>query len=119
MKKVVLVLTSVAAVLVLAAVILFIVVDADDFRGFIETRAEESLGRDVRLGKISLSIVPVFGFQVDDVVVAARPGEGEGDLLSVRSLRIGAKLMPLLRKRLRAGPNSTLKRRRHRTRRRR
>jgi AsmA protein len=99
-KKIVLVLASVVAVLVLAAVILFIVVDADDFRGFIETRAEESLGRDVRLGKISLSIVPVFGFQVEDVVVAARPGEGEGDLLSVRSLRIGAKLMPLLKKRL-------------------
>ena len=100
MKKTVLVLASVVAVFVLAAVILFIVVDADDFRGFIETRAEETLGRDVQLGKMSLSIVPVFGFQIDDVAVAARPGEGEGDLLSVRSLRIGAKLMPLLKKRL-------------------
>ena len=100
MKKIVLVLASVVAVFVLVAVILFIVVDADDFRGFIETRAEETLGRDVRLGKMSLSIVPIFGFQVDDVSVAARPGEGEGDLLSVRSLVIGAKLMPLLKKRL-------------------
>ena len=100
MKKIVLVLASLVAVFVLTAVILFIVVDADDFRGFIEDRAEETLERDVRLGKMSLSIVPVFGFQIDDVTVAARPGEGEGDLLSVRSLRIGAKLMPLLEKRL-------------------
>jgi len=100
MKKIVLVLASVVAVFVLTAVILFIVVDADDFRGFIENKTEETLGRDVRLGKMSLSIVPVFGFQIDDVAVAARPGEGEGDLLSVRSLRIGAKLMPLLEKRL-------------------
>ena len=100
MKKIVLVLASLVAVFVLTAVILFIVVDADDFRGFIEDRAEETLERDVRLGKMSLSIVPVFGFQIDDVTVAARPGEGEGDLLRVRSLRIGAKLMPLLEKRL-------------------
>ena len=60
MKKIVLVLASVAAVFVLVAVILFIVVDADDFRGFIEDRAEETLGRDVQLGKMSLSIVLDF-----------------------------------------------------------
>ncbi len=99
-RKVVLVLGATAAALVLAAVVLYLVVDVDSFRGFIETRAEETLGRDVRLGKLGLSLVPVFGLQDDDVAVAARPGEGTGDLLSVRSLRIGARLMPLLEKRL-------------------
>lgn len=99
-KKIVLTLAVVAGVFVLAVVILFFVVDVDSFRGYIETRAEEVLGRDVRLGTIGLSVVPVFGLQVDDVAVAARPGEGEGDLLTLRSLRVGARLIPLLKKRL-------------------
>ena len=99
-KKIVLTLAVAAAVLVASIVILFFVVDADSFRGFIETRAEETLGRDVRLGTVGLSVVPVFGLQVDDVAVAARPDEGAGDLLRLRSLRIGARLIPLLKKRL-------------------
>ena len=99
-KKIILTLGVVAGVLVLAVAILFLVVDVDSFRGYIETRAEEVLGRDVRLGTIGLSLVPEFGLQIDDVAVAARPGEGDGDLVRLRSLRIGARLVPLLKKRL-------------------
>lgn len=99
-KKIVLALAVVAGVLVLAVATLFFVVDIDSFRGYIETRAEENLGRDVRLGAIGLTMVPGFGLQIDDVAVEARPGEGDGDLLSLRSLRIGARLIPLLNNRL-------------------
>jgi AsmA protein len=101
MKKRILLASGIAvAVVVLAALILYLVVDVESFRGFVETRAEDALGRDVRLGELRLSIVPVLGVQVDDVAIAARPEEGEGDLLTLRSLRIGARLRPLLAKRL-------------------
>jgi AsmA protein len=99
MKKKILIAAAISvAVLVLIAVILFVVVDVDDFREFIETRAEQALGTDVRLGDLSLSFFPAIGIRAADVAVAGRAGEE--DLASLRSLRIGARLMPLFKKRL-------------------
>ncbi|MGD9253577.1 MAG: AsmA family protein [Holophagae bacterium] len=99
-KKIVVLLAVFAALFVVAVAALFMLVDADDFRGFIEAKAEESLGRDVKLGAISLSVVPTFGLEVKDVAVAAAPGEDAEELASVASVRLGARLRPLLQKRL-------------------
>ncbi len=101
MKKKILLMLGVVAVLLVAAVVFVLVtVDADSFRGFIENRAETVLDREVELGALRLSFLPVFGLEVDDVSVTARPHEGGGEILSIRSVVIGARLMPLLAKRL-------------------
>ena len=99
-KKILIAIGLVAAVLVSALVVLYFTVDAESFRGFIEARAEAVLDRDVELGELQLSILPVFGLQVDGVSVGAKPEEGGGDILSVRRMDIGARLLPLLKKRL-------------------
>jgi len=95
-KKILIAIGLVAAVLVSAMVVLYFTVDAESFRGFIEARAEAVLDRDVELGELQLSILPVFGLQVDGVSVGAKPEEGGGDILSVRRMDIGARLLPLL-----------------------
>ncbi len=88
------------AVILLAALALPFLIDANRYRGLIEAKAEEALGRDVRLGDVQLSILPALGLRVKDVSIGALPEEGGGDLVTATSLRIGARLMPLLAKRL-------------------
>lgn len=92
---------GIPALLALVAVAaLPLLVDPNRYRGLIETRAQENLGRDVRLGEIHLSLWPVLGVRVDDVTIAALPEEGGGELLTAERLRVGARLLPLLQKRL-------------------
>lgn len=90
---------ALAGLVLLAALALPFVLDVDRYRGLIEQRAEQALGRDVRLGALKLSLLP-FGVRVDDVGIGALPGEGGGELLTVEHLRVGARLLPLLGKRL-------------------
>jgi uncharacterized protein involved in outer membrane biogenesis len=87
-------------VIVIGLLALPALVDVNRYRGLIETKAREALGREVRLGEMKLSVLPVLGVRVDDISIGALPGEGAGDLLEADSLRVGARLMPLLRGRL-------------------
>jgi uncharacterized protein involved in outer membrane biogenesis len=92
-----------AAALALAALVaalaLPVLVDADRYRGTIERHARQALGRDVRLGRLGLSLVP-FGVRVAGLEIGARPGGGGESLLTAGNVRIGARLLPLLRRQL-------------------
>ncbi|HKQ60837.1 MAG TPA: AsmA family protein, partial [Candidatus Polarisedimenticolaceae bacterium] len=86
---------------VLAVLLLPWLVDVDRYRGLIQQKAEAALGRPVQLGALHLSWLP-FGVGVEQVGIGALPEEGAGDLLRAKSLRVGARLLPLLRGRLEA-----------------
>jgi uncharacterized protein involved in outer membrane biogenesis len=88
------------AVLVVLLIALPHLVDVNRYRGLITAKAEEALGREVRLGEMQLSLWPTLGLRVDDLAIGALPEEGEGDLLTAQHLRVGARLLPLLRKQL-------------------
>jgi uncharacterized protein involved in outer membrane biogenesis len=98
-RKLLILLAGVPVVLVAGLVAVVLLIDVDDYRGMIEERAENALGRDVRLGAIGLSLFPL-GVRVDDIGVARRAEEGEGEMITARSLRVGARLMPLIGRRL-------------------
>ncbi len=100
MRKLRITLAALLALILLAVLVLPLVFDANRYRGLVEARAEKALGRDVRLGEMSLSLFPTLGLKVDDVGIGALPEEGGGDLLTAGSLRVGARLGPLLQKRL-------------------
>jgi len=88
-----------ALLLVVALVVLPLLIDVDRYRGTIQSKAEEALGREVGLGELSLSLIP-FGVRVDSLSIGALPEEGGGDFLTAQSVRVGARLLPLLSKRL-------------------
>lgn len=95
-KKKVLIVLGAAAVLVLAFVILGLTFDINSYRPRIEAAASEAIGLDVRIkGKMGLSFFP-FGISAKDIHVSGKGGE----FLSLETLKLGAELMPLLKKQL-------------------
>ena len=96
-KKVILfVLGSGAAALVLAVVIFALTFNINSYKPLIEAAASGATGLDVRInGKMGLSFFP-FGVSAKDIHVANKAGE----ILSVENLKLGAELVPLLKKQL-------------------
>ncbi len=95
-KVVLLVLGGGAAALVLAVVIFALTFDINSYRPRIESAASGATGLDVRInGKMGLSFFP-FGISAKDIHVANKGVE----ILSLENLKLGAELMPLLRKQL-------------------
>jgi AsmA protein len=96
MKKVLFVLGGGAVALVLAVVIFALTFNINSYRPRIEAAASGATGLDVRInGKMGLSFFP-FGVSAKDIHVADKGVE----ILSLENLKLGAKLMPLLKKQL-------------------
>ncbi|MCL5024225.1 MAG: AsmA family protein [Nitrospirae bacterium] len=95
-KKVLLIFGAAAAALVLAAVIFALTFDINSYRSRIEAAASGATGLEVRIdGKMGLSFFP-FGVSAKDIHIANKGGE----ILSLEILKLGAELMPLLKKQL-------------------
>lgn len=94
------VLGGAVVVLLLLAATLFFLIDAEPYRGPIETRLERALERDVRFGEIKLSFLGTLGLRLDDFEILGTPDQPEELLLSAKSLRAGARIGPLLKQRL-------------------
>ena len=92
-KKVIWIAGSVIlAVIVLTILVLLFGVKA--LKPRIEATASKALGMDVRIGgRVSVSLFPVFGASLADVTAT----KGGADVASMASLRIGLKLLPLVR----------------------
>jgi uncharacterized protein involved in outer membrane biogenesis len=99
-KKLWIVLGGVVGLVLVLVIALPLLIDVNRYRGLIENKAQDALGREVRLGEMKLSLLPSVGVRIDDLAIGALPEEGGGDLLTARRVRVGARLLPLLRKQL-------------------
>ena len=99
-KKLLFVLGGVAGLIVILLVAIPLLIDVNRYRGLIEGKAQEALGREVRLGEMKLSLLPSVAVRIDDLAIGALPEEGGGDLLTARRVRVGVQLLPLMRKQL-------------------
>lgn len=82
-------------VLVLLLICLPFFVNVDSFRPMLEQQLGKSLGRDVKVGKLSLSI---FSGTVgaDNIVISEDPAFGSGPFVTAKSFRVGVDVMPLI-----------------------
>lgn len=95
-KKILFILGAIAVALVLAIVIFALTFDINSYKPRIEAAASGATGLEVRInGKMGLSFFP-FGVSAKDIHVANKGDE----ILSLENLKLGAELMPLLKKQL-------------------
>jgi len=82
-------------VLLLLLIALPFLIDVNSFRPKIEAQASSALGREVKLGDLSLSILS-GSVGVDDIRIADDPAFSKSSFVTAKSLRVGVELMPLI-----------------------
>ncbi|MCI0356404.1 MAG: AsmA family protein [Acidobacteria bacterium] len=79
--------------LLLLAIPLF--VNVDSFRPRVESELSAALGREVKIGKLSFSLL-AGGVSASDITIADDPAFQKGPFLTVKSVDIGVDLLPLI-----------------------
>jgi len=75
--------------------------DPNDYKDTIASKVKDETGRDLRIdGTIALTFYPWLGLDVEGVSLSNAKGFGEAPFLQTKTIKIRAKLMPLLRKEL-------------------
>jgi len=85
---------AVAVFLVLLIALPFLI-NVNSFRPKIESEATNALGRQVKLGDLSLSILS-GSVAVEDISIADDPAFGKSSFITAQSLKVGVELMPLI-----------------------
>ena len=94
-KKVLIGVGVVFAVLILIALLLPLLVNVDRLRPEVQKQASAALGREVTIGKLSLSIFS-GGVTANDISIADDPAFSKQAFVTAKSLDVGVDLMPLI-----------------------
>ena len=85
---------AVAAFLVILITLPFLI-NVNSFRPKLESEATNALGRPVKLGNLSLSIL-AGTVGIDDISIADDPAFSNSPFVTAKSLKVGVELMPLI-----------------------
>jgi AsmA protein len=85
---------AVVAVLVILVALPFLI-NVNSFRPKIESEATNALGRPVKLGNLSLSIL-AGTVGINDISIADNPAFSRSPFVTAKSLKVGVELMPLI-----------------------
>ena len=95
------VLGGLLALIVVAAVAIYVSIDPNDYRDAIARRVQQSTGRPLKIaGELDLKLFPWLALQVNDVSMGNPPGYGTEPFLTVGHADVGVRLLPLLHKRI-------------------
>lgn len=95
MKKAARVLAVIVVLLLVAAIALPFLIDANRFRPMLEAKLTQTLGREVKIGDLKLSILS-GGVEASDLSIADDPAFSKAPFLRAESLKAGVELMPLV-----------------------
>jgi AsmA protein len=97
MRKIVIVIGIVVAVIAIAVGVFVATFNPNDYRGTIQTKLEQQLDRKVTLGNMELGLFPLR-FRVFNLGIAEDPKFGARNFIQTQELSVSVKLLPLLSK---------------------
>ena len=95
MKRILKIVGIAIAILVVILIAIPFFINVNSFRPKIEATASEALGREVKVGNLSLSIL-TGSVSADNISIAEDPAFGKTPFVTAKSLKVGVELMPLI-----------------------
>jgi AsmA protein len=95
MKRILKIVGIVVAILIVILIALPFLINVNSFRPKLEATASEALGRQVKVGNLSLSILS-GSVTADNISIAEDPAFGTTPFITAKSLKVGVELMPLI-----------------------
>ena len=90
---------SLVGLLVIAAIVLPLIIDPNDYKDRIAEAVREQTGRELVIeGDIGLSVFPWLGFDIGATRLGNAPGFGDEPFAEIGAVQARLKLLPLLRK---------------------
>lgn len=95
MKRFLKILAIVIVLLIVIVIALPLLIDANLFRPRLESELSGALGRQVKVGNLSLSLFS-GGVRADDISIADDPSFGSAPFVKASSLKVGVQMIPLI-----------------------
>ncbi|HKI00259.1 MAG TPA: AsmA family protein [Candidatus Sulfotelmatobacter sp.] len=95
MKRILKVLAIIVGILIVIVVALPFLIDVNTFRPKLESELGDALGRQVKVGNLSLSLLS-GGVTADEISIADDPAFSKTPFVQAKSLKVGVELMPLI-----------------------
>lgn len=95
MKNILKVVVIIVAALIVILIAIPFFVDANSFRPKLETELTTALGRQVKVGNLSLSVFS-GSVSADDISIADDPAFSHSPFVEAKALKVGVELMPLI-----------------------
>ncbi len=95
MKRILKIVAIVVGVLILIAIAIPFFIDANTFRPKLESDLTGALGRQVKVGNLSLSLLS-GSVSADDISIADDPTFSKSPFVQAKSLKVGVEMIPLI-----------------------
>src|SRR5215831_3751778 len=95
MKRTLKIIGIIIAVLILILIALPFFIDANMFRPKLESELTDALGREVKVGNLTLSLFS-GGVEADKISIADDPAFSNRPFVEAKSLKVGVEMMPLI-----------------------